>query len=100
MHQSGCRRPDRRQAFTLTCSGMTSADTSAPSFDPSLVEPRSRPLRRLMAPLAVGFALLSACLTLVVLTGLTPTKPTGGVVVSFLLIDAATILLLVGIIVR
>src|SRR5438309_230573 len=79
---------------------MTSAETSAPSFDPSLVEPRSRPLRRLLAPFAVGFALLSACLTFVVLTGLTPIEPTRGVVVSFLTINAATIVLLVGIIVR
>jgi len=78
---------------------MTSVDTSAPSFDPSLLEPR-RPLRRLLAPFAVGFALLSACLTFVVLTGLTPIEPTRNVVVSFLLINAATILLLVGIILR
>src|SRR6201999_1193209 len=61
---------------------------------------RSRPLRRLLAPFAVGFALLSAFLTFVVLTGLTPIEPTRSVVVSFLLINAATILLLVGIIVR
>ena len=47
-----------------------------------------------------GFALLSACLTFVVLTGLTPIEPTRQVVVSFLLINAATILLLVGIIIR
>jgi two-component system nitrogen regulation sensor histidine kinase NtrY len=79
---------------------MTSADTSAPSFDPSFAEPRRWPLRRLLAPFAVGFALLSAFLTFVVLTGLTPIEPTRGVVVSFLLINAATILLLVGIIVR
>ncbi len=78
---------------------MTSADTSLPSFDPSFAEPRRWPLRRLLAPFAVGFALLSACLTFVVLTGLTPIEPTRGVVVSFLLINAATILLLVGIIV-
>src|ERR1700710_3200968 len=84
----------------LTCSGMTSADTSAPPFDPSFAEPRAWPLRRLLAPFAVGFALLSACLPFVVLTGLTPIEPTRGVVVSFLLINAATILLLVGIIVR
>src|SRR3984893_6884174 len=100
MHQSGCRPPDSRQAFTLTCSGMTSADTSVSSFDPSFAEPRKAPLRRLLAPFAVGFALLSACLTFVVLTGLTPIEPTRSVVVSFLLINAATILLLVGIIVR
>jgi two-component system nitrogen regulation sensor histidine kinase NtrY len=79
---------------------MTSADTSAPTFDPSVVEPRSRPLRRLLAPFAVGFALLSACLTFVVLTGLTPIEPTRTVVVWFLLINAATILLLISIIVR
>jgi two-component system nitrogen regulation sensor histidine kinase NtrY len=79
---------------------MTSADTSVSSFDPSFAEPRRAPLRRFVAPFAVGFALLSACLTFVVLTGLTPIEPTRQVVVSFLLINAATILLLVGIIVR
>src|SRR3954469_21809986 len=100
MHQSGCRLSDRRPAFTLTSSRMTSADTSVSSFDPSLAEPRKAPLRRLLAPFAVGFALLSACLTFVVLTGLTPIEPTRSVVVSFLLINAATILLLVGIIIR
>src|SRR3954447_9556402 len=78
---------------------MTSADTASVSFNPSLAEPRKWPLRRLLAPFAVGFALLSACLTFVVLTGLTPIEPTRGVVVSFLLINAATILLLVGIII-
>src|ERR1700742_851226 len=79
---------------------MTSAETSVPSFDPSFAEPPRAPLRRLLAPFAVGFALLSACLTFVVLTGLTPIEPTRQVVVTFLLINAATILLLVGIIVR
>ena len=54
----------------------------------------------MLAPFAVGLALLSAFLTFVVLTGLTPIEPTRDVVVSFLLINAATILLLVGIIVR
>ena len=57
-------------------------------------------LRRWLAPFAVGLALLSAFLTFVVLTGLTPIEPTPQVVISFLLINAATILLLVGIIVR
>src|SRR4051812_38501403 len=85
--------------FTLTCSRMTSADTSVPPFDLSFAEPR-RPLRRLLAPFAVGFALLSAFLTFVVLTGLTPIEPTRGVVVSFLTINAATIVLLDSIIVR
>jgi two-component system, NtrC family, nitrogen regulation sensor histidine kinase NtrY len=77
---------------------MTSADTPAASFDPSLAEPKGFSLRRLLAPFAVGIALLSAFLTFVVLTGLTPIEPTRDVVQSFLLINAATILLLVGII--
>jgi two-component system nitrogen regulation sensor histidine kinase NtrY len=79
---------------------MTSADTSVPSFDPSSAESKGSPLRRWLAPFAVGTALLSAFLTFVVLTGLTPIEPTREVVYSFLLINAATILLLVGIIVR
>src|SRR5258708_3504514 len=79
---------------------MTSAETSAPSFDPSLAEPKGWTLRRLLAPFAVGMALLSTFLTFVVLTGLTQIEPTREVVLTFLLINAATILLLVGIIVR
>ena len=78
---------------------MTSAETSAPAFDPSFAEPSRRPLRRTLAPFAVGLALLSAVLTFVVLTGLAPISPTKQVVIAFLLINAATILLLVGIIV-
>src|SRR6202795_3111134 len=79
---------------------MTSADTSAPSFDPSFAESRGWSLRRWLAPFAVGLALLSAFLTFVVLTGLTPIEPRPVVVYSFILINAATILLLVGIIIR
>src|SRR5215469_11687069 len=79
---------------------MTSADTSAVPFDPPVAERRGLTLRRLLAPFAVGIALLSAFLTFVVLTGLTPIEPTRDVVRSFLLINGATILLLVGIIVR
>jgi two-component system nitrogen regulation sensor histidine kinase NtrY len=79
---------------------MTSADTSAPSFDPSTAEPRGPSLRRLVAPVAVVLALLSAFLTFVVLSGLTPITATGKVVFIFLLINAVTILLLVVIIVR
>jgi two-component system nitrogen regulation sensor histidine kinase NtrY len=79
---------------------MTSADTSVASFDPSLAESKGSSLRRFLAPFAVGLALLSTFLTFVVLTGLTRIEPTREVVVSFLLINAAIILLLVGIIVR
>ena len=81
---------------------MTSAETTtAPTFDPSLAErPKAWPLRKWLAPFAVAISLLSAFLTFMVLTGLTPIEPTQHVVCSFLLINAATILLLVGIIAR
>src|SRR6202161_4720698 len=79
---------------------MTSVDTSAAQFDPSLVEPRGRSLLRLLAPIAIGLALGSAFLTFVVLTGLTHIEPTREVAVSFILMNGATILVLVGIILR
>jgi two-component system nitrogen regulation sensor histidine kinase NtrY len=79
---------------------MTSADTSAAPFDPSLAERSSFSLRRWLPPFAVAIALLSALATFMVLTGLTPLEPTRQVVRTFLMINAATILLLVGIIVR
>jgi two-component system, NtrC family, nitrogen regulation sensor histidine kinase NtrY len=77
---------------------MTSVDTSAAQFDPSLVEPKGRSLLRLLAPVAIGLALVSAFLTFVVLTGLTRIEPTREVAVSFILMNGATILVLVGII--
>jgi two-component system, NtrC family, nitrogen regulation sensor histidine kinase NtrY len=92
------RQPDSLQPLPIA--GMTSAETSAPSFDPTFAESKGGPLRRFLAPFAVGLALLSTFLTFVVLTGLTRIQPTPEVVISFLLINTATILLLVGIIVR
>src|SRR6478752_5082503 len=79
---------------------MTTAETSVTSFDASLTESTGGILRRWVAPFAVAIALLSAFLTFMVLRGLTPIEPKRDVVYSFLLINAATILLLVGIIVR
>src|SRR5947207_10276151 len=79
---------------------MTTAETSANQFDPSIAEPEGWSLRRWLVPFAVAIALLSAFLTFMVLTGLTPLEPKREVVYSFLLINAATILLLVGIIAR
>ena len=79
---------------------MTSAETSAAPFASSPVEPKRFALQRLLAPFAVAIALLSAFLTFVVLTGLTPIEPTPDVVRSFLLINAGTILFLIGIILR
>ena len=80
---------------------MTSADTSAASFDTAPAEePRRWSVRRWLAPFAVALALLSALMTFVVLTGLTNIEPTAELVQSFYLINAGTILLLVGIIIR
>src|ERR1700710_231675 len=79
---------------------MTTAETSANQFDPSIAEPEGWSLRRWLAPFAVAIALLSAFLTFVVLSGLTPIEPTRQVVYSFLLMNAATMLLLVAIIIR
>jgi len=94
--------PPPRTPFSAPIAGMTSADTSAASFDTAPAEePRrwSSP-RRWLAPVAVALALLSALLTFVVLTGLTNIEPTAELVRSFYLINAGTILLLVGIIIR
>jgi two-component system, NtrC family, nitrogen regulation sensor histidine kinase NtrY len=53
-----------------------------------------------LGPIAVGLALLSAFVTFVVLADLTPILPTHKVVVSLLLANALTVLLLLGVIVR
>src|SRR4029079_14188107 len=79
---------------------MTTAETSATSFDATLAESKGGILRKWVAPFAVGIALLSAFLTFVVLRGLTPIDPSPHGCYSFLLINAATILLLVAIIIR
>jgi two-component system, NtrC family, nitrogen regulation sensor histidine kinase NtrY len=97
MHQSAGGGPRLQLTFSQR---MTSADTSAASFDTSFAEPKGRSLWRWVAPFAVGIALLSALLTFVVLTGLTRIQPTREVVITFMLINAAVILLLVGIIIR
>jgi len=95
MHQSATVGP---HASTSPIAGMTSAESSAAQFDPSLVEPKGRPLRKLLAPFAIGLALLSSFLTFVVLTGLTRIEPTREVALSFMLLNGATILVLLGII--
>ncbi len=54
----------------------------------------------MLGPLAVGLALLSALVTFIVLADFTPILPTHDVVVTLLLVNASTVLLLLGIIVR
>ncbi len=55
---------------------------------------------RVLGPVAVGLALLSAFATFIVLADLTPIAPTHYVVVTLLLVNACTALLLLGIIMR
>jgi two-component system nitrogen regulation sensor histidine kinase NtrY len=55
---------------------------------------------RLLGPIAVGLALLSAFATFIVLADFTPISPTHNVVVTLLLVNATTVLLLLGVIVR
>ncbi len=62
--------------------------------------PAKRGDSRLLGPLAVGLALLSAFVTFVVLADLTPLLPTHNVVVTLLLVNAATVVLLLAVIVR
>ncbi|MBN9596862.1 MAG: PAS domain-containing sensor histidine kinase [Afipia sp.] len=79
---------------------MSAAEASAQSLEPPITEPANKPWHRLLAPFAVALALFSAFLTFVVLTGLTPIAPTHNVVITFLLINGATILILLAIIAR
>ena len=77
-----------------------SAD-QATSAETALVAPQSkRGEARLLGPIAVGLALLSAFTTFIVLADFTPILPTHDVVVTLLLVNATTVLLLLGVIVR
>ncbi|MDU1669905.1 MAG: PAS domain-containing sensor histidine kinase, partial [Bradyrhizobium sp.] len=69
-------------------------------FDASPPEGRRWTWRTWLAPVAVAVALSSGFLTFIVLVGLSPIEPTTEVVKTFYLIDAGTILILVGIIIR
>src|SRR5947207_1496521 len=78
---------------------MTSVDEAAmPGVGAG--QPRAKLAGGAVGPIAVGIALLSAFVTFVVLTGLTPIVPTHDVVVSVLLVNAATVCFVLAIIVR
>jgi two-component system nitrogen regulation sensor histidine kinase NtrY len=62
-------------------------------------EPR-RPNARVIGPILVGLAMLSAVVTFLVLAGMTPIAPTHYVVVTLLLVNALTGLLLLAVIGR
>src|SRR5260370_42624299 len=77
---------------------MTSAEQVALPETVEPGRPSARLASRLIGPVAVGLALLSAVVTFLVLTGLTPVVPTHDVVVRVLLANAAMMLVLLGII--
>jgi two-component system, NtrC family, nitrogen regulation sensor histidine kinase NtrY len=69
--------------------------------DTALTAPSAKQAEtRVLGPIAVGLALLSAFVTFIVLADLTPILPTHYVVVTLLLANAVTVLLLLGVIVR
>ncbi|HEY6831008.1 MAG TPA: PAS domain-containing sensor histidine kinase, partial [Pseudolabrys sp.] len=73
----------------------------ASAADPALANPPARRGEtRVLGPIAVGLALLSAFITFIVLADLTPISPTHYVVVTLLLANAVTVMLLLGVIVR
>jgi len=73
----------------------------AASAETALVAPPAkRGEARMLGPIAVGLALLSAFITFIVLADFTPISPTHNVVVTLLLVNATTVLLLLGVIVR
>jgi len=73
----------------------------AATAETTLVGPSAtRGEMRVVGPIVVGLALLSALVTFVVLADLTPISPTHYVVVTLLLANAAAMLLLLAIIVR
>jgi two-component system nitrogen regulation sensor histidine kinase NtrY len=64
------------------------------------VKPSSGAGTRIIGPIGVAAALLSALVTFLVLAGLTPIIPTHNVVVSLLMVNGAAVALLLGIIGR
>ncbi|HEX2656460.1 MAG TPA: PAS domain-containing sensor histidine kinase [Xanthobacteraceae bacterium] len=78
---------------------MTSVDEIAISKAAASANPKNGGLAiRALGPLAVALALLSALVTFLVLTGLTPISPNHRVVVSVLLVNLATALILLAVI--
>jgi two-component system nitrogen regulation sensor histidine kinase NtrY len=77
-----------------------SADQAATADNALTGPPAKRRETRILGPLAVALALLSAFLTFIVLADLTPLAPTHYVVVTLLLANAVTVMLLLGIIMR
>lgn len=77
-----------------------SVEQAAPAESALASAPTKRDQTRILGPTAVGLALLSAFVTFIVLADLTPLSPTHYVVVTLLLVNAATVVLVLAVIVR
>ena len=74
---------------------------SVDTAETALIGPAAKRVEtRVLGPIAVGLALLSAFLTFIVLADLTPISPTHYVVVSLLAANAITVLVLLSVIIR
>jgi two-component system nitrogen regulation sensor histidine kinase NtrY len=78
----------------------SAAAASAAGAEAGFAAPSAKIQTRILGPVAVGLALCSAFATFIVLSDLTPLAPTHRVVVTLLLINAATVFLLLGIVGR
>ncbi len=79
---------------------MTSVEQAAIADNTIFAEPANRTARGVVGPISVGAALLSALVTFIVLSDLTPIVPTHEIVVSLLLFNALTVFILLGVIAR
>src|SRR5712691_6118938 len=79
---------------------MTNVGQAATTELASATAPAGGPLSRVLGLIAVLLALLSAVATFLVLANLTPILPTDTVVLTLLLLNAITVLFLIGIIAR
>ena len=79
---------------------MTSVEQAASVETVFNAEPAKRTIARVLGPVAVGAALLSALVTFVVLANLTPISPTPQVTISLLIVNAVTDFVLLGMIAR
>lgn len=80
---------------------MTSLEqTASLPFVPDSGSPKRSLVSRVLGPVAVAMALLSALATFAVLADLTPISPTHEVVLALLSVNALTVLILLGVITR
>ena len=92
--------PIRAVLPVLCRRGSMTAEQAATAEATIGAAPAKRSELRTVGPVVVGLALLSAFITFIVLADLTPISPTHNVVVTLLLVNAVTVLLLLSIILR